>query len=111
MSGVAINLGNFVGCCVLLKHVWCCAPVDGRKLEKCEPSILASLSDKHRMTKAGISFGILPMVEGNQFYMEDVDEVLSFPIENFNASEARCRVGVRHQHRRLRLRQDKSVNV
>ena len=36
-------------------------------LKNAELSILASLSDRHRMTKAGISFGKLCMVERKKF--------------------------------------------
>ena len=59
-----------------------------------EPSILASLSDMHCMTKAGISFGILSMVERKQFYMEAIDEVLSCPPGNLNASKTSRRVAL-----------------
>ena len=36
-------------------------------LKNAELSILASLSERHRMTKTGISFGKLSMVERKQF--------------------------------------------
>jgi len=37
------------------------------KLQNAEPSILALLSDSHRLTKAGISFAKLSMIERKQF--------------------------------------------
>ena len=91
MSGVAINLDNSVG-----YHsesgVVPLSTADNSK--NAEPSILASLSDMHRMTKAGISFGILSMVERKQFYKEAVDEVLSCPTGNISAAEAARKVAL-----------------
>jgi hypothetical protein len=91
MSGVAINLGSFVGC----HRESGVVPLSTAENSKnAEPSILASLSDKHRMTIAGISFGIFSMFERKQFYMEVVDEVLSCPTRNLIASEAARRVAL-----------------
>ena len=64
MSGVAINLGSFVGCHSGSSVV----PLSTTENSKnAEPSILASLSDMHRKTKAGINFGYLSMVKRKQF--------------------------------------------
>ena len=63
-------------------------------LKNAELSLLASLSDRHRMTKAGISFGFLSMVERKQFYKEAVDQVLSCQTGNLSASEAARRVAL-----------------
>ncbi len=60
MSGVASNLGSFVGCDGGSGVV----PLSTAENSKnAEPSILESLSDMHRVTKAGIIFGYLSMVE------------------------------------------------
>ena len=91
MSGVAINLGSSVGC-HSESGVVPLSTADNSK--NAEPSILASLSDRHRMTKAGISFGVLSMIERKQFYMEAVDEVLSCPTGNLSAAEAARKVAL-----------------
>ena len=46
----------------------------------------------HRITKTGICFRKLPMVEMKQFYNEAVDEVLSCPTRNLSAANAARRV-------------------
>jgi hypothetical protein len=58
------------------------------KLQNAETSILASLSDKHRLTKAGINFDKLSMIEMKQFYNEAVDHMSSCTSGNLSASEA-----------------------
>jgi len=61
MSGVSINLGGGVGCSSG-SGVVPMSTVDNKKNAK--PSILALLSDMHRITKAGISFGKLSIMSG-----------------------------------------------
>jgi hypothetical protein len=64
------------------------------KLPNAEPSILASLSERHCFTKAGISFNKLSMIERKQFYKEAVDHVSNYPTGNLSASEATRRVAM-----------------
>ena len=91
MSGVIMNPGSSVGCHSGSGVV----PLStADNLKNAEPSILASLSDRHRMTKAGISFGTLSMVERKQFYKEAVDQVSSCQTGNLSAAEAARRVAL-----------------
>ena len=53
-----------------------------------ETSILASLSERHRITKAGIKFADLTNKERTQFYKEVVNHVVDCPTENLIAFEA-----------------------
>ncbi len=64
------------------------------KLQNAEPSILASLNDRHRLRKARISFDKLSMIERKKFYKEAVDYVSSCPTGNLTASEAARRVAM-----------------
>ncbi len=89
MSGVSLNLGVTAGCSSGSGVV----PMSkADNFENAEPSILALLSDKHRITKAGICFRKLSMVERKQFYKDADDQVLSYQTGNLIALEAAHRV-------------------
>ncbi len=79
---------------LILAVLWGVTLSTAENTKNVEPSILASLSDMHRMTKAGISFGYLSIVERKQFYIEAADDVLSCPTGNLIASEAARRVAM-----------------
>ncbi len=52
-----------------------------------QPSLLASLRDRHRITKAGIYMIMLSITERKQFYNEAVDLVLNCPTGNLSGPE------------------------
>jgi hypothetical protein len=91
MSGVSINLDGTVGC---LSGSGVVPMSTADNFENAEPSILASPGDMHRITKAGISFGKLSMVERKQFHKESVDQALSCKTGDLSASEAARRVAL-----------------
>jgi hypothetical protein len=57
-----------------------------------DPSILASLSDRHRITKGGVKFNQLTIAERKQFYHEAVQEILAFVSRNLIANAGAYRV-------------------
>ena len=59
-----------------------------------ETSMLASLSERHRITKAGLKFADLTNKERKQFYKEAVDHVVNCPTANLTAFEAAMRVAM-----------------
>ena len=59
-----------------------------------ETSILSSLSQRHRITKAGLRFADLTRKETKQSYKEVVDHVVVCPIANLTAFEAAMRVAI-----------------
>ncbi len=60
MSGDAINPGSSVGC----HNGSGVVPLSTTdNFRNAEPSIIASLSDRHRMTKVGMNFGKLSMAK------------------------------------------------
>jgi len=59
-----------------------------------ETSILASLSERHRITKAGLKFADLTSKERKQFYKEVVDHVVDCPTGNLTAFETSMRVAI-----------------
>jgi len=63
-------------------------PATLENFEIAETSILASLSERHRITKAGIKFVDLNNKERKQLYKEVVDHVVDCPTENLIAFEA-----------------------
>ena len=63
-------------------------------LPAAQPSLLASLRDRHRVTKAGIYMSMLSITERKQFYNEAVDLVLNCPTGNLSGPEAARRVGL-----------------
>jgi hypothetical protein len=84
VSGVVINLGITVGC---HNGSFVMPMSTANNLKNAEPSILPSLTERHRMTKARIGFRKLSMVERNQFYKEAVDQALSCQTRNLGATE------------------------
>ncbi len=63
-------------------------------LPAAQPSLLASLRDRHRITKAGIYITMLSITERKQFYNEAVDSVLSCSTGNLSGLEAARRVAL-----------------
>jgi len=61
------------------------------KLQNAKPSILASLSERHRLTKAGIRFDRLSMIERKQFYDDHVSKCST---GNFGVSEVARQVAM-----------------
>ena len=59
-----------------------------------QKSLLASLGDKHRMTKGGVKFNVLKPIEVQQFYQEAVVHVLNCGTGNLTAMEAASRVAM-----------------
>ena len=57
-------------------------------LPTAQPSLLASLRDRHRITKSGIYINMLSITERKQFYNEAVDLVLKCPTGNLSGPEA-----------------------
>jgi hypothetical protein len=51
-------------------------------------SLLASLGERHRITKGGIKFNVLKPIKVKQFYKEVVGHVLNCKIVNLTAMEA-----------------------
>ena len=56
--------------------------------------MLASLSERHRLTKAGLKLAHLTSKEKKQFYEEAVNHVLNCPTANLTAFEAAMRVAM-----------------
>ncbi len=59
-----------------------------------QQSLLASLRNKHRITKSGIYLNTLSITEMKQFYKEAVDLVLNCPTGNLSGLEATRRVAM-----------------
>ncbi len=57
-----------------------------------QTSILASLSDKHRITKGGVKFNALKISKVKQLYQEAVGRVINSKTGNLTAMEAASRV-------------------
>jgi hypothetical protein len=91
MSGVDVSFEGFAGP-RSESEVMPLSTADN--LQHAEPSILASLSDRHRLTKAEISFDKISMIERKQFYKEAVDHVSNYPTGNLSASEVARRVAM-----------------
>jgi len=59
-----------------------------------DESLLTSLCDMHRITKAGVKFNQLSYAERKQFYKEAVDRVLNCPTGNLTAFDGACRIAM-----------------
>ena len=70
------------------------SPSTLENFEIVETSILASLSERQRITKAGLKFADLTSKERKQFYKEAVDHVIDCPTANLTAFEAAMRVAM-----------------
>ena len=68
-----------------------------KKIEIVETSIFASLSEGHRITKAGNKFADLKSKERKRFYKEDVDHVVDCPTTHLTAFDAAMRVAILHK--------------
>jgi hypothetical protein len=95
MSGVA---GVIDGLMRPRREVPVSAPSTLENFEIAETSILASLSESHRVTKAGIKFDDLTIKERKQFYKEFVDHVVGCTTKNLIALEATMRVALSYQN-------------
>ena len=68
-----------------------------KNLEITETSILASLSERHRITKSRIKFDDLTIKDRKQFYKEVVDHVVGCSTKNLTMFKAAMRVALSYK--------------
>jgi len=88
MSGAEINPGGSKG--RRRKHASTTPTTD----DGVQMSLLASLGDRHRITKGGVKFNVLKPIEVKQLYQDAVEHVMNCKTRNLTSMEAASRVAM-----------------